>query len=177
MADDIATAYARAVIQIGRAEGVTDRVVDELYEFARAVDDTPDLRSKLTDSSIALEARRAAVQGLLERAHPATGAAVQMLLSADRIRHVSEIANAAMNLAAEAKGASVAQVRTAKPLSDGQRKALVEALSARAGQPVELKVTVDDNLLGGVIVQLGDTVIDGSIARRLTELKSSLVSS
>lgn len=177
MADDIATAYGRAVIEIGRAEGVPDRVVDELYEFARAVDDTPELRSKLTDSSIALEARRAAVEGLLERAHPATQAAVQLLLSADRIRHVSEIADTAMTLAAEAKGASVAHVRTAKPLSDAQRQSLTEALSTRAGQPVDLKVTVDDGLLGGIVVQLGDTVIDGSVARRLTELKSSLVSS
>lgn len=174
MADDLAVSYGRAIVQIGRAEGAADRVADELYQFARAVDDSAELREKLTDPSVALEARSAAVTDLLQRAHPATGAAVQMLLASDRIRHISEIADAAVRDAAEARGASVAVVRSAKPLGDTQLRGLAEALSARAGRPVDLKVVVDPDLLGGVVVQIGDTVIDGSMARRLTELKSSL---
>lgn len=175
MADDITTAYGRAVVEIGRAEGAADRVVDELYEFARAVDGDAELRSKLTDPGVPAEARRAAVEALLQRAHPATGAAVQMLLSADRIRHIGEVADAAATMSAESRGASLATVRTAKPLSDGQLSQLRQALSARAGQPVEVKTVVDPDLLGGIVVQLGDTVIDGSISRQLTELRSALV--
>ncbi|AXV08432.1 ATP synthase delta chain [Euzebya pacifica] len=175
MADDIATAYGRAVVEIGRAEGAADRVVDELYEFARTVDGDADLRSTLTDNAVPLEARRNAITEALQRAHPGTIAVVQMLLSADRIRHVSDIASAATNLSAESRGASVAVVHSAKPLGEAQRQALVTALSARAGQPVELKVTVDEDLLGGIVVQLGDTVIDGSVLRQLTQLKSALV--
>ena len=95
MADDIATAYGRAVVEIGRAEGAADRVVDELYEFARTVDGDADLRSTLTDNAVPLEARRNAITEALQRADPGTIAVVQMLLSADRIRHVSDIASAA----------------------------------------------------------------------------------
>ncbi|WP_370325708.1 ATP synthase F1 subunit delta [Euzebya sp.] len=174
MADDLVHSYGSAVIAIGRAEGVADRVADELYQFAAAVDGRPELRATLTDPSVALEARSAAVAELLGRAHPATGAAVQMLLAADRIRHISEIADAAVTESAEARGASVAQVRSAKPLGDAQRRALESALTQRVGRPVELKVTVDPDLLGGVVVQLGDTVIDGSMVKRLTDLRSSL---
>jgi F-type H+-transporting ATPase subunit delta len=176
MADDLAVAYGRAIVQIGRAEGVADRVADELYQFARAVDGNAELRDKLTDPSVPLEARSAAVTDILARAHPATGAAVQLLLSADRIRHIADIADAAVRDAAEARGSSVALVRSAKPLGDAQRQALEQALGARAGRPVDLKVVVDPDLLGGVVVQMGDTVIDGSMARRLTEIKSSLAS-
>lgn len=174
MADDLAVSYGRAIVQIARAEGVADRVADELFQLAQAIDGTPDLRAKLTDPSVPLEARSAAVTDLLQRAHPATGAAVQMLLTADRIRHIGDIADAAVREAAEFRGASVAQVRSAKPLGDAQRTALEQALSAQSGRPVELKVVIDPELLGGVVVQLGDTVIDGSVAKRLTEIKSSL---
>lgn len=174
MADDLAVSYGRAVVQIGRAEGVADRVADELYQFARIVDTTPQLRSTLTDAAVPLEARSAAVGEVLERAHPATTAAVQMLLAADRIRHLAEIADAAVRETAEARGASVALVRSAKPLGDAQRGQLQQALTQRAGRPVELKVVVDPELLGGVVVQLGDTVIDGSSARRLTEIRTAL---
>lgn len=176
MAEDLAVSYGQAIVAIARAEGVADRVADELFQFAQAVDGNATLRDKLTDPSVPLEARSAAATELLQRAHPATGAAVQMLLSADRIRHVADIADAAVRDAAEARGSSVAQVRSAKPLGDAQRDALARALAVRAGRPVELKVVVDPDLLGGVVVQLGDAVIDGSIAKRLVELKSSLAS-
>jgi F-type H+-transporting ATPase subunit delta len=174
MADDLAVSYGRAVVQIGRAEGVADRVADELVQLARTVEADPQLRSTLTDPAAPLRARSEAVEEALVRAHPATVAVVQMLLSADRIRLITEIADAAVRESAEARGASVAEVRSAKPLGDAQRRQLEQVLAQRAGRPVELKVTVDPDLLGGIVVQLGDTVIDGSSARRLTEIRTSL---
>lgn len=174
MAEDLAASYGRAIAEIARAEGAAERVSDELLQFARAVDGNAELREKLTDASIPLEARSAATADLLQRAHPATAAAVQMLLAADRIRRVSEIADAAVSESAEARGASVAHVRTAHPLTAAQKASLSRALQARAGRPVEIKEIVDTSLLGGVTVQLGDTVIDGSISRRMTELRASL---
>ncbi|CAN5664781.1 hypothetical protein BH24ACT15_BH24ACT15_29390 [soil metagenome] len=176
MVDEVVAAYGRAIAEIAQAEGAADRVSDELFEFARAVDTTPELRDKLTDSSIPLEARSAATSELLQRAHPVTQSCVQMLLSADRMRHISEIADVAANESAEQRGAGVASVRTAKPLSDTQREELKAALAERVGHPVELKVVVDPELVGGLVVQIGETVIDGSIAKRLTDIRSSLSS-
>lgn len=176
MADDLATSYGRAITAIGEAEGVTDRLSDELFSFASAVDANGELREKLTDPSVPLDARQAAAADLLQRAHPATQAAVQMLLASGRMRNIREIADATVQQSAEARGAAVATVRTAKPLADGQRDALARALSARAGQPVELKVVVDPSLVGGLLVQMGGSVIDGSVAKRLTDLRSSLAS-
>lgn len=176
MAEDLAASYGKAIAAIGLAEGASDRLSDELLEFARAVDSTPQLRDKLTDPAIALQARSEAVSDLLARAHPATAAVVQMLLSADRIRHIGEIADAAVRINAESRGASVATVRSAKPLSDTQRDQLAQALAAKAGGPVEMKVVIDPELVGGVVVQLGDSIIDGSVAKRLTDLRASLAS-
>lgn len=176
MEDDLVASYGRAIAQIAQAEGAADRVSDELFEFARTVDSAPRLRDQLTDPSIPVGARSAATGEALQRAHPATVAAVQMLLAADRIRHISEIADAVAAESADQRGASVASVRTAMPLSDDQRQALGSALAERVGHPVDLKVIVDPELLGGVVVQIGETVIDGSVAKRLTEMRASLSS-
>jgi F-type H+-transporting ATPase subunit delta len=176
MADDLATSYGRAIVEIGRAEGAADRVADELYQLARAVDADPALREQLTDPSVPLSVRSSTLASALDRAHPATQSAVQMLLVAERLRHLTDIADAAVRESAEARGASVAVVRSAKPLGDAQRGQIEQALAARAGRPVELKVVIDPELLGGVSVQLGDTVIDGSIARRMTEMRTALAS-
>ncbi|MEE8599707.1 ATP synthase F1 subunit delta [Euzebya tangerina] len=176
MADDLATAYGKAITTIARAEGVADRVADELFQFAEAVDTTNELRDKLTDPSVPLEARSTAVSDLLSKAHTTTASAVQLLLSASQIRNVGSIAKVVISEAAEARGASVATVRSAKPISERQRLALGKALEQREGRPVEVKVVVDPDLLGGIVVQLGDNVIDGSVAKQLTEIRATLAS-
>lgn len=174
MADELATAYGRGLVQIARAEGVADRVADELFAFARGLDGNPQLRETLTDPGVPLEARMQAVGDLLQRAHPQTVASVLMLLQSGRIRQVAEVAQAAVAEAAEARGAAVAEVRTAKPLSEAQQQQLASALAQRVGRTVELKVVQDPALVGGIAVRLGDTVIDGSLAKRLDDIKGRL---
>ena len=65
----------------------------------------------------------------------------------------------------------MAEVRSATPLDDKQRKALAEALGQATGKNVEVKVLVDPSVIGGVVAKIGDTVIDGSIKRRLEQLR------
>jgi F-type H+-transporting ATPase subunit delta len=75
---------------------------------------------------------------------------------------------------AAARSHAVAEVRTAVPLSDTQRKRLAEALKKATGKDVELKVVIDPTVLGGVITQIGDTVIDGSVRHRLSRVRETL---
>jgi F-type H+-transporting ATPase subunit delta len=67
-----------------------------------------------------------------------------------------------------------AEVRSAVPLDEDQRRRLAEALSAATGRAVEVKVVVDPEVLGGVVAQVGDTVIDGSVRARLDELRERI---
>jgi F-type H+-transporting ATPase subunit delta len=77
-------------------------------------------------------------------------------------------------LSAEERKHEVAEVRAAVPLDEGVRDRLANALSHATGKQVEVNVVVDPNVLGGVVARIGDTVIDGSVRRRLDQLKERL---
>jgi len=79
-------------------------------------------------------------------------------------------------VAASAKEANreVAEVRSAIPLSDDQKSRLADALGKATGKLVEVKVIIDPSIKGGIVAQVGDQVIDGSVRHRLEQLKQSL---
>ena len=68
----------------------------------------------------------------------------------------------------------MAEVRSAVPLDEGQRARLAAALSQATGKRVEVKVIVDEKVLGGIVARVGDTVIDGTIRHRLEQLKETI---
>jgi F-type H+-transporting ATPase subunit delta len=167
--------YADALVAIAQAEGVLDRVEDELFRFARTIEASPDLRSPLVDPATDTATKMGIVTDLLaQQANPQTIAAVALLIQTGRIRHLTEIADAVVERAASARQQTVAEVRSAVPLDAGQQQRLAQALARIAGREVALKVVVDPNVVGGLVTKLGDTVIDGSVSRRLVELRSRL---
>jgi F-type H+-transporting ATPase subunit delta len=167
--------YAMAIVAIAEAEGVLDTVGDELFSFANAVEQNPKLREALTDRALPVENRRALVYDILgDRANPATLTAISLLIDAGRARDLGKIAEGVVALSAEQHQHAVAEVRSAVPLNDRQRKRLEEALSGATGQTIEAKVVVDPTLVGGVVARVGDLVFDGSIASRLEDAKHAL---
>lgn len=176
MAEDVTAPYAEAIVGVADAEGMLDRVSDELFRFARAMGAHPELRDRLTDPSIAIPDKLGIISELLaNRMHPQTLAALLYVIQAGRARLLAEIADAVVQRVAEARDRAVAEVRTAAPLDDDRRRRLAKAIEDATGKKIDMKVVVDPDLLGGVVVRIGDTVIDGSVARRLDELKARLV--
>jgi len=96
------------------------------------------------------------------------------IVEAGRARDLGKIADGVVGLAAERREQAVAEVRSAVPLSDAQRKRLEAALSHATGRTIEAKVVVDPTIVGGVIARVGDLVFDGSIASRLEDAKQAL---
>jgi F-type H+-transporting ATPase subunit delta len=171
----IVTGYAQAVLTAARAEGVVDRVEDELFKLARTIEAAPDLSQRLSDPGTDVSEKASlAVELLSGRTHPQTVAAVVFVLQAGHGRQLIEIADEVVRLAAQERARSVAEVRSAVPLDDAQRQRLSDALARTTGQTVDLKVVVDPHVVGGLLVKIGDTVIDGSVSRRLAELKARL---
>ena len=167
--------YAQAIVAVADAEGVLERVENELYEFARAVESNPELSQRLTDPAAEVSTKLGIVSDLLKRAHPQTIAAVGYIIQAGRGRQLRDIAGAVVQAAAHRNERALAEVRSAVPLAEDQRRRLTEALTQQAGRAVELKVVVDPELVGGVVVTMGDIVIDGSVARRLSDVRARLV--
>ena len=173
--DPVVDGYARAVVSVAEAEGALERVEDELFRFGRAVQDNPDLRDRLIDPSIDAGAKLGVITDLLgDRAHPQTLSAVAFVVHSGRARQLTQIADAVVALAAESRAQAVAEVRSAVDLSEDQRRRLTQALARVAGREIDLKVIIDPTVVGGVIARIGDTVIDGTVSRRLAEVRSQL---
>lgn len=176
--DDAVRGYARALLAIAETEGVLDRVQNELYAFAKSVERQPELREALTDVSLPDERKRAVIDDLLEsRAHPLTMALVGFLVDAGQARRIGAIAEELAREAARRSDRTLAEVRTAVPLSDAKQKLVAEALTRATGYPVELKVVVDPSVIGGGVARVGDHVFDGSVASRLEDAKQHLMGS
>jgi F-type H+-transporting ATPase subunit delta len=176
--DDEIRGYAQALLSIAEAEGVLDRVQDELYAFAKSVDRHADLREALTDDALPSERKKAVIDELLgERAHPLTATLVGFLVDAGQARRIGPIAEELAREAAHRSERTLAEVTVAVPLTDAQRSKLSDALEKATGHPVELKVVVDPSVIGGAIARVGDEVFDGSVANRLAEAKQYLIGS
>jgi F-type H+-transporting ATPase subunit delta len=171
--DPVVLAYARAIFEVAEAEDALSRVEDDLFQFARAIETNPELRDRLGDPGVDIAAKLEVIDELLG-SHPQTASAVMWLVQSGRTRQLTDVADAFVQLAAQARERSVAEVRSAVSLTDDQERQLARALGQATGQAVDVKVIVDESVVGGIIVRMGDTVIDGSVSRRLSELRASL---
>lgn len=167
--------YADAIYRIAEAEGQVTRVEDELLQFAQVFEADEKLRGALTDPAHAVAQRQQVVEDILKgKAADATVAAVSMVVAAGRARDLPAIVRSMVDRGAARRNRAIAEVRTAVPLSPEQSDRLAAALRARTGKEVELKVTVDPTVLGGIVTQIGDTVIDGSIRHRMNKMRETL---
>jgi F-type H+-transporting ATPase subunit delta len=168
--------YANAVFEVARAEGVLDRVGDELFNVSHVLEGSDELRKTLTDAAIPAERRQAIVEDLLgrRRVHPLTTAIVSFVVAAGRGRDLPEIIGRLVERAAAERAHVVAEVRSAVPLDDDQRRRLESALSSNLDKQVEVKVVVDPSVLGGLSARVGDVVIDGTVRHRLEQMKESI---
>jgi F-type H+-transporting ATPase subunit delta len=174
MADRIDT-YADALFSIATAEGKIDEVQDELFRFGRALESSDALKNTLTDDMVPAAKRQAVVEDLLGgKASGVTTQLISFVVGSGRGRDLPAIIDKLVNRAAANKQRTVAEVRTAIALSDDQKTRLAAALSNATGKAVELKVLIDPTVLGGVVAQVGDQIIDGSVRTRLDQLKATL---
>jgi F-type H+-transporting ATPase subunit delta len=172
---DRTDAYAAALFEVAKAEGSLAAVEEELFRVARTLEGSDELRSTLTDQAVPVERRQGIVEDLLgPKASPVTTALVSFVVGAGRGRDLPAIIDRLVEKAAEERSQAVAEVRSAIPLDDSQKERLARALGQATGKTVSVKVIVDPSVLGGIVAQVGDTVIDGSVRTRLNQLREAL---
>jgi F-type H+-transporting ATPase subunit delta len=172
MTDQRIEGYARGIFEMAKGEGALDRVESELLAVARAVESSDELRSTLTDPQLTMERKQGIVDELIgDRASSLTVAAVHMIVTQGRAGELPEIAMGVAEAAASSRNKAVAEVRSAVPLDDETIARLSASLARATGKQVEVKVVVDPSVIGGIVSRVGDTVIDGSIARRFDQVR------
>lgn len=151
---------------------------DDLFRFARIVGATPQLRAALVDRDLAVSARQGLVGQLLEGKVPAaTLGLVRYAVAGGRARDFVGTLDFLVEAAAQARGWRIARVTAAAPIDDAQRSELSESLGTLAGAPVELQVEVDESLLSGARIRIGDLQVDATARGRLDALREHLAPS
>jgi len=161
----------RAQLSVAEREGNLEETEDELFRFARVVESTPEVRDALSDRAVVLAGRRQLVEDLLQgRATASTVVLAQRAVGA-RERTFAHTMEGFVALAAAQKNRVVATVRVAQPLDQDQRARLQAALSRQVGREVMVQEILDPGVLGGIRVELGDEVIEGTVAGRLEQAR------
>lgn len=159
----------RAELRAALDNGQLDDVEDELFRFDRLVASDPELRDAVGDRNVDLVHRQSLVTGLLDgKAHEATVVLARRAVRA-RERNFANTVEHYLGLSAEMRSRGVATVRVARPLSDEQTARMQAALSRQVGREVALHMIVDPNVVGGVRIELGDEVIEGTVQGRLDQ--------
>ena len=177
-ADDLVGAIEQLGIRAVAASAPASLSInDELFAFLTAVTSNADLELALGSKLGSSESRVAVVNRLLEgKASAHTLAIVTALIAQPRGRRIAELIRSASAIVAEQSGSTVATVTVAAPLTAAQRERLEKSLSGQYGRIIRLNEVVDHSILGGMRVHIGDEIIDGTIANRITDLRLRLAS-
>jgi F-type H+-transporting ATPase subunit delta len=173
MTTEATNGYVEAVLALSSAHGVSEVVETELRSFAELLGATPELREKAIDERVPVGQRLALVEAnLLRPAHTVTRTAIAMLITAGVLSDVATISEEVTRRVAATRDEEVAEVTVAVALDAGQTQALKQALETLTGRSLDVRVTIDERVLGGVQARIGDTVIDGSLVSRLNQLRT-----
>jgi F-type H+-transporting ATPase subunit delta len=173
--DPINIAYARALFEMAQAEGIITCVEEELFRLRELLQKNPDLLEFLKDPNTKHEGKRQALGDLFQgRLHPLVLDTLITLSDQDRAGRVLHIIEEFSACAAGATQKISGEVTTAIPIDDATLNRLATELSRITGKSVQLFQKADPSILGGAIIQVGEQIIDGSLRRKLDQIKERL---
>jgi F-type H+-transporting ATPase subunit delta len=156
----------------GHPAGESDDVEDEMFRFGRIVEANAGLRSALGDPALPDGNKVSLVSALVEgKARPVTLRLLTQVATRPRGRSPEDAISDYTGIASRRRARLVARVTTAVGLTDAEIARLQAALAGLYGHEVHLQIEVDADIVGGVVVHVGDEVLDGSVAGRLAEAR------
>lgn len=175
LADAVELLGAEALVASAETAGRLDAVEDELFRTSRVIAGSDELRAALSDQTAPVQRRVELAEGLLAgKVADETLRLVRRAVVAPRGRGLDRTLETFADVAADRRSRLVAVVTAAVPLTEEQRERLARALARTYGHEVHLNVEVDPSLVGGVRVEIGDEVIDGTVLSRLHEARRRL---
>ncbi|WP_306360622.1 F0F1 ATP synthase subunit delta [Nocardia sp. CC227C] len=164
-----------ALLRSAADRGRIDAVEDELFRLGRIVEDNPELEQALSDHGKPASVRRELLARLLTgKVEDTTAKLAEQAVARLRGNGVGAAFDHLSDLAASLRDQIVAHVRAAVEMTPQQREHLAASLQRLYDKPVTVHVQVDPSLLAGVVVRVGDDLIDGSAVGRLRRLRQSL---
>jgi F-type H+-transporting ATPase subunit delta len=165
--------YAEAGFQIGRADGTLDDWERDLAAVSELLADD-EVRRVLQHPVIPYEAKERLLQKAAGGVRPEVLNLVLLMIRRGRPRAIEPMIGHFGALLRAERGIVLAEIRTALPLEDEQRQAVITRLGELTGETVEMNEVVDESLIGGIAVRIGDRLYDASVRNRLERLRARL---
>ena len=172
----IAARYAAAVFDIAKDNAKIAELESNVVDLSSALEDSADLRDLISSPVYSREVQAQAITAIAEKMdlRPVVKNALGLMASKRRLFVLPHMLDQLRVLIAEHKGEITAEVVSAKALTKAQSEKLAKTLKSRMGQDVNIKSTVDESLIGGLVVKVGSKMIDTSIRSRLSSLQNAM---
>lgn len=169
--------YAGALFELALEEKATDTVRQELDQFDALIAESPDLNRLVRSPVFGADEQLKALSAILAKAGLSgiTANFLRVITTNRRLFAVRDMIRAYRVLVAKNKGEVVAQVTVAEPLNDQNKEALKGALkSVTGGKDIDMDVTIDPAIIGGLIVKVGSRMVDTSLRTKLNSIKIAM---
>lgn len=165
--------YAKALFGVGEKSGSTEALIGELKSVNAAVAELPKLADALTAPQIGIDEKSALVEKAFSgKTSGAMMNFLKVIVQKDRFDCLPAVAVAAQQMHDQKSGKIQATLLTAETVDAKTQKEIAEQLSKKLGKTVELNAEVDPSIIGGVVVRVGDTVYDSSVAGQLEQVRT-----
>lgn len=169
--EEIAQVYSRALFEVAKEQGKLDVVREQLGQFAEALDANRDLAVFFFSPYFSTEEKKTGLHGALDGADPAIVNFLETLLERHRMPVIFRIRAAYERLWDQENQLLPVAVTSAVALDEATVKSIGDRIGEQTGQRVELTSTVDPEILGGIVLRVGNSILDASIKHRLDQLR------
>jgi F-type H+-transporting ATPase subunit delta len=169
--EEIAQVYSRALFEVAKEQGTLDVVREQLGQFAEALDGNRDLAVFFFSPYFSTEEKKQGLHGALDGADPAIVNFLETLLERHRMPVIFRIRAVYERLWDEENQLLPVSVTSAVALDEATVKSIGDRIGEQTGQRVELTSTVDPEILGGIVLRVGNSILDASIKHRLDQLR------
>ncbi len=169
--EEIATVYARSLFEVASERDALDSVREQVGQFADAVDENQDLQVFFFSPYFSTEEKKDALGNLLDGADEAVTNFLELLVEKHRMPAIFRIRRELDSLWADANQLLPVTITSAIELDSSTVKGIGKAIGEQTGRKVDLTANVDPDVLGGIVLRVGNSILDASIRNRLEQLR------
>ena len=169
--------YAKAILDLAVENKVTDALEKDMQNIVATIAGSEELREILVSPVIKGAAKKEALLAIFNDSHKVTEGAISMLVDNKRVAMLNEVATKYLILNEKLKGKDVAYVTTAVPLNADLEEKILAKVVEMTGNQVSIENKIDESIIGGFVLRVGDLQYDASIAKKLSSLKREFTNS
>ncbi|TJY34738.1 ATP synthase F1 subunit delta [Pontimicrobium aquaticum] len=163
--------YAKAILSLASDQQAADAVNNDMKLIAATIEDNLELSQMLKNAIVKSEAKKIALTQIFPNINSISSEVFTLLMSNKRIDILGDVASKYNQLFDELNGKQIAEVTTAIPMTDDLELKVLAKVKELTSKAVELENTVDESILGGFILRVGDKQYDASVSNKLNKLK------